>query len=119
MAKRKVKLMTERQEMLCFQYHEHLESILKDLEWIDKVIPRESSRYAPASLSSERDAIIQGRKHDLLAYIQTICRDHMLYSKRLFAMGRKDAPWKPALKPVKSGATTRPYFREDQVGWKD
>jgi hypothetical protein len=109
----------EDQEMLCFHYHENLQSILQDLEAIDKLVPREVSRYAPASLHNSKDAIIQGRKVDLLKYVQTICRDHLLYSRQMMDdLGCKDAPWRPSLKPQKVRDMTIPYFREDQVGWK-
>jgi hypothetical protein len=110
----------EAQRSLCFKYYENLQAILKDLEAIDKLTPRETSRYASASLERESDAIIQGRKHDLLRYIQTICRDHMYWSEELMKHGRKDCPWEPSSNPPKrKGPRTVAHDRSNQIGWKD
>jgi hypothetical protein len=119
MPRRKARSALENQESLTFSYYEQLGSILRDLAAIDKLIPREVSRYASASMERESDAIIQGRKHDLLSYIQTICRDHLYYAKRLMAEGEKTAPWKYSPTTKKAHGSVRPYFRKDQLGWKD
>ena len=83
----------EIQEALCFDYYELVGDILRDLRSIDDLIPRESSRHASIfDHPTERNAaaIIEGRKVDLLRYIQTICMDHVWFGERLMKRG-----WKP------------------------
>lgn len=88
--KRRSKL--ERQTTLTFRYYEQLRSILRDLKSIDKLIPKEISRIPTVSTLDNASAIIVGRKDDLLAYIQTICRDHMYWSEKL--MNEKAPGWR-------------------------
>lgn len=79
-------------EDLIFAYREHLSSIVRDLENIDKLIPSESSRIGclfNKEADREAAAIIEHRKDCLLRYIQVICRDHILWSKRLLKRGWK------------------------------
>ena|ERR1051325_2463157 len=75
------------QESIAFQFHQALEYAVKDLESIDKLIPRESSRIAMKDMDEEAWYIINARKTDLLRYIQTICRDHMHWGKKLLDSG--------------------------------
>lgn len=77
----------DRQESHCFRYYEELRSILRDLETIDGLIPAEVSRISLGQQRDESTAIIVGRKDDVLRYIQTICRDHLHYGKKLLNDG--------------------------------
>jgi hypothetical protein len=83
----------DEQEMIAFRYRENLLSLIRDLENIDRLIPAESSRYGclmNSKTQAEEMALIEGRKKDLLRYIQTVCRDHIIWSKKLL-----DAGWTP------------------------
>ena len=80
----------EQQETLTYEYHEALTAVLKDLEILDKLIPRESSRHSHlVHKKFGRDApfIIEGRRTYLLSYIQTICRDHLCFGGELLKRG--------------------------------
>ncbi len=81
------------QVMLTFRYREQLDSIVRDLERIDKLTPCESSRHG-CLMKGEAAAIIEARKDALLRYIQVICRDHILWSKKLLDEGWKVKPKK-------------------------
>ena len=74
------------QVALTFDYHDRLSSVVEDLETINRLIPREFARWGCLA-KGEAAAIIEGRKRDLLSYIQTICRDHILWSKKLMKQG--------------------------------
>jgi hypothetical protein len=88
--KRKTKLSD--QHDMTFNYHQNLTYILRDLQAIDRLIPREAS-LSPHKLTGEAAAIIVHRKDNLLRMIQTICRDHLLRGNKLLRDG-----WEPAHK---------------------
>lgn len=50
---------------------------------IQRVIPEECSRHGCNQPDAEASAIIEDRKIELLDYIQTICRDHLLWGRKL------------------------------------
>lgn len=80
------------QESLTFEYREQLDAIVRDMENIDRLIPAESSRCGCLMDSKKQGnemAIIEARKSKLLTYIQTICRDHIVWSKKLLDKGWK------------------------------
>jgi hypothetical protein len=74
------------QDSIAFCYYENLRSILSDLQHIDSLIPKESSRSS-YRITGEGAAIIEHRKQNLLRMIQTICRDHMYFGAQLLAKG--------------------------------
>jgi hypothetical protein len=76
-----------KQVALTFDFHQGLDFILKDLSNIDRMIPAETSRYGCLIKDKEAQAIVEARKSDLLGYIQTICRDHALWGKKLLDKG--------------------------------
>jgi hypothetical protein len=85
--KKKQTPLIEQQRMIAFEYRENLDAIVRDLQNIDLLIPRESSRCSLFVKDGEAQAIIEARKNDLLGYIQTICRDHIRWSEKLLKGG--------------------------------
>ena len=77
----------DRQIALTFRYAEQLRSIVRDLRNIDALIPAEASRHGCLFSKGEEAAIIEARKSDLLGYIQSICRDHVLWGEKLLREG--------------------------------
>ena len=77
----------EQQRAITFNYYENLDAIVRDLNNINLLIPRESSRCSLFVKDKEAQAIIEARKNDLLRYIQTICRDHIRWSEQLLKDG--------------------------------
>lgn len=77
---------------LAFRYFENLKGVLRDLQHLDSLIPKETSRLA-YMLDGEACAIAIARKDDLLNLIQTMCRDHLLWGNKLLADG-----WEPTHK---------------------
>jgi hypothetical protein len=75
-----------------FEYQERLRDILRDLEAIDLLIPRESNRIGCLQPGSESAAIIEHRKTNLLKYIQVICRDHLFWGNKLLDAASSDGP---------------------------
>lgn len=71
---------------VAFRLWSQLRYLLSDLEHIDSLIPRESSRIS-YKLPVEAACIIEHRKKDLLRYIQTICRDHIYWGAELVSAG--------------------------------
>lgn len=61
---------------------EQLNSIVRDLENIEKLLPKEISRVAYKQ-KLEPALLIQSRKNNLLRYIQTICRDNIYWGKKV------------------------------------
>jgi hypothetical protein len=72
-------------DMEIFRYQENLRTLIRDLKNIDRIIPSESSRHGclVGKKDAEAAAIIEARKSDLLGYIQTVCRDHILWGSKL------------------------------------
>jgi len=77
----------ENQIHLTFRYAENLKTIVRDLRAIDTLIPAEMSRHGCLFNGGEEAAIIEARKSDLLVYIQSICRDHILWGEKLLQEG--------------------------------
>jgi hypothetical protein len=96
------------QEGVAYGLHQQLNAILRDLRSIDSLIPAESARtnclLDPKTQGNEM-CIIEGRKIDLLRYIQTICRDHIAWGQPLLDRGwtaeqaRKAVPRPPSDSP--------------------
>ena len=91
----------EAQIALTFEYHERLADIVRDLEALDNILPHEISRTG-CLMDSKRQgneiAIIEYRKKELMSYIQTICRDHVVWSKKLLDRG-----WRASISLKKRG----------------
>jgi hypothetical protein len=62
-----------------------VENTIRDLEAIDKLIPREAGRVGCLMRDKTAAAIIEGRKRELLCYIQDIVRDNVYWLRK--AMG--------------------------------
>ncbi len=89
----------ESQISLTFEHYKRLQEIVCDLENIDRLVPGEASRsnaFMDRRTMAEEICIIEHRKQNLLKYIQTICRDHIAWSKPLL-----DAGWKAKRKHVR------------------
>jgi hypothetical protein len=65
-----------------FRLQEQVRDTIRDLMAIDSLIPREASRIGclfDSRKQREQMAIVEQRKKDLLGYIQTICRDNIVW----------------------------------------
>lgn len=81
---------SDRQISLTFKYAELLRAIVRDLDNLDRLIPAEVSRHGclfSSQTQGEEMALVEGRKNDLLRYVQTVCRDHVRWGNKLLEKG--------------------------------